>query len=81
MHRALPCMACASTCKREGLLTGLQSITLSDCMPGMCAGGSISQIRLNCRGSYSRVIGLIRLGKQLSQDDEALASSQQLSQT
>ena len=34
----------------------------------MChaAGGTISQVRLNCRGSYSRVIGLIRLGKQLS---------------
>jgi hypothetical protein len=36
----------------------------------MCsAGGSISELTVTCKDVYSRVIGLIRLGEQLSSKD------------
>jgi hypothetical protein len=30
----------------------------------LVAGGTIQQLTVTCQGNYSRVIGLIRLGKQ-----------------
>jgi hypothetical protein len=79
LRASMPCAVlcktrCPASASADGYL-GPQKRRLIECMPSMCAGGSISQIRLNCRGSYSRVIGLIRLGKQLSRGEDAVASS------
>ncbi len=34
-------------------------------MPCVCAGGSIEQLSVTCKGAYSRVLGLLRLGGEM----------------
>ncbi len=46
------------------LLAGTQGHSaLGDYTVCVCAGGSIDQLTVTCKGAYSRVLGLLRLGR------------------
>ena len=50
----------AMTCQGLQFLQVKLRQTLTECMAR--AGGSIDQLTVTCKGAYSRVLGLLRLG-------------------
>ena len=72
MRRQVAWGSAATT--REGLqplhLNFKPRQSLTECMA--CAGGSIDQLTVTCKGAYSRVLGLLRLGGKTGRASRAL---------